>query len=224
MGFKKGKIYKVVGGKKQKLYKRTVKRYVQRRYLFDLLIGDKVYKEGTDFTFNPNTGLIEFKGGQYPNISSLPEGTKVKLRASVPEREKPEEKPHGWYGEKYYSLPLLPGTQFRCGYSKGGKKNPGGMTIRVNGQPSGEMFVDAFGNLAGHWKDGFNWRAWAPPGPIGNQGPQGSSYNDKWTPGDTGYTVRVWSHYNGDAAAYPKYPAFTKEWSLDVVGVIIKQV
>ena len=205
--------------RKQKLYKRTVKRYVSRRYLFDLLIGDTVYKEGTDFEFNANTGLIEFSGGQYPSITSLPAGTKVKLRASVPERKEAERCKAG--PEKYYTLPLLPGTKFLCEYDKGGKKNPGGMSIHVEGTPSGEMFVDGFGNLAGHWRG--SWSVWTPPSGIGNHG-QGVSYNDKWTPGDTGYTVKVSNHMNGGSSALPKYPAFTKEWSVDVVGVIIKQV
>lgn len=187
--------------------------------LFELVVGEKVYKEGVDFTFNPNTGFIEFTGSsQLPDISALQVGEKARLRASVPART--DATAH--LGTSYYALPILPGTRFYCWYLKGGKKDPGGMILTVNGTPSNETFLYSFGNLAGHWTGA--WAAWTPPSGLGNYVWNGCNCSNKWTPGDTGYSVQVQSYYGGGQQATPHYPAFDKEWMLDVVGVVIKQV
>lgn len=189
--------------------------------LFTLTIGSKTYTEGKDFTFNPNTGLITFTGKQLPELSALPVGSKLKIKASVRERAKKQE--WCYEGERIYNLPLLKGTTFYCTYWKGGKKEPGGMILTVKGLPSNQQFVKAEGNQAGHWRGTVAYIT--PPRGLGNHdGWNKCVYKDEWVKGDLQFHVKVERHMGGGQSAYPIYPAFTKEWSLNVIGVVIKQL
>lgn len=193
----------------------------RRNQLFELVIGDKVYKEGEDFTFNPNTGLVEFMGGQYPSLSSLPPGTKLKFRASVPQRDLEDRTNTSEKLTKTYDLPLLPDTKFYYLYLKGQKKVSAGMELLVEGSPSGEEFYYGTGRQNGHkrkWVEGM-----APPGGPGPDNVEWKGTN-KWTRGDTGFTMTEIPFNGATPQAWPVFPAFEKEWDLSVVGVVIKQV
>ena len=186
-------------------------------------VGGKTYSVGASIDglpvcdFDRATGVLRFPEGEGVNLQEVQPGTKITIKAKIPERDDN----YTYAGDPvHYDLPLLKGTKFLCGYDKGGKKNPGGMTLHVDGYPSGEMFVHGFGNLAGHWR-GY-WTCWTPPGGMGNYG-QGVSYKDEHCPGDTGYTVQVWNHMNGGSCARPRYPAFEKEWTFTVKGIVFSQ-
>lgn len=158
-------------------------------------------------------GVLDF-GNDGPYRGAVKVGDMVGFEVDMPERDDN----YTYAGDPvHYDLPLLKGTKFKCGYDKGGKKNPGGMTLHVDGYPSGEMFVHGFGNLAGHWR-GY-WTCWTPPGGMGNYG-QGVRYKDEHCPGDTGYTVQVWNHMNGGSCARPRYPAFKRTIKLKVVDIV----
>lgn len=209
-------------GHKRTVYKRTktVSTEAQQPSLFTLIIGEQEYKEGKDFYINPHTGYIEFFGNaQMPEISALQEGETVKLRASLPARSDRT----ATVGTTYYSLPFIAGTYFVCFYVKGGKRSPVGMIFNAAGSPSGNVYAHAEGNQQGHWT-GNVWYT-TPPQGLGNGGWNAAWGSYRWIAGDTGYTITVTQHYEWAAQqATPYYPAFTKEWSLDVVGAVIKQV
>lgn len=203
------------------LYKRTkkVSTEAQQPSLFTLIIGEKEYKEGTDFTINPHTGYIEFFGKeQKPEISALQEGEKVKLRASLPARS---DRVAG-LGTTYYSLPFIAGTNFVCYYEKWGKKTATGMIFDAKGSPSGNLYAHAAGNQEGHWRGSVTYTT--PPQGLGNYRWNDAWGSYKWIEGDTGYTITIgYEKEHSGQRATPHYPAFTKEWELDVVGAVIKQ-
>lgn len=192
--------------------------------LFTLTIGNKTYKEGTDFTFDPNTGLITFTGSQMPETASLPRGTKIKLSASVPERERKDEEFKAQKNKdtsKTFGLPLLPGTKFHYSYYKGEKKKSAGTRLTVVGVPSNTEFYYGKGQKNGHSRTSVNGIV-----PPNGTGPDERTWrsDDRWVEGDLNFTITIGPFNNSTPTAYPIYPAFTKEWSLKVIGVIIKQI
>lgn len=208
------KIYKVYGQKP--IYSSP--------NIFTLIIGAKTYKEGTDFTFDPNTGLITFTGSQMPEIASLAMGTKIKLSASVPERDREDEKFYAQTNKetsKTFGLPLLPGTKFYYWYHKGQKKVSAGTRLTVVGVPSNTEFYYGKGQKNGHSRTAVYGTV-----PPGGTGPDERTWrsDDRWVEGDLNFKITIGPFNNSTPNAHPIYPAFTKEWSLKVIGVIIKQI
>ncbi len=201
-----------------------------QRTLFDLVIDGKTYHEGTDFLFNHNTGFIGFLvKDQLPEISSLQAGAKVKLKASIPEREMEEETLENLQkngsASRIYNLPLIKDTAFHLAWQKPGKKDTAHENFTIAGVPSGQVYMKGHGQKNGHAHP-HNCSVTIKP-------VQGSRVvdghvdvaNNAWPTGDYQYKIDLESSYNAQLArCYPIYPAFTKEWSLNVVGVVIKQV
>ncbi len=158
-------------------------------------------------------GTLDF-GDYGPYRGTVNVGDEVPVEVLMPEREDEI----CYEGDKTYDIPLIRGTRFYCKYHKGGDRVPTGMYLTVKGLPSGSVFVDAFGNLAGHWTGNFD--CWTPPGGLGNHGTNRCTYNDKWTPGDTQYTATVKRHLSGNQRATPHYPAFKRTIKLKVVDIV----
>lgn len=192
--------------------------------LFTITIGNKTYKEGTDFTFNQNTGLISFTGKQLPELSALPVGSKIKLSATVPQRKREKEifqAKQNTATSKTFSLPLLPDTKFYFYYYKGQKKVSAGTRLTVVGVPSNTEFYYGKGQRNGHGRGDVT--GIVPPGGTGWDQTEYRSGN-KWTKGDLQFKITISPFNNSSPKSYPIYPAFTKEWSLTVLGVVIKQL
>ena len=208
--------------------KRTVS-YSNPVSVFELVIGDNVYKEGGDFTINPNTGLITFTGEQMPEISALPAGAKVKLRASVPERWLSDETFHNdvWNGSNShtYNLPILANTAFYMHWKKPAKKDTAWTIFTVTGLPSGQVYVSGHGQQNGHGRNQPCDAVIRPVQGMRIRDGNVSSVNNSWCKGDLQYRVDLKNDYGAcETFFYPIYPAFTKEWDVEVLGVIIKQV
>ncbi len=188
-----------------------------------LTVGGKTYSVGMGMDglpkcdFDAATGILRFADGEGPELQKVTPGTIVQIVATIPARDATR----AYVGTKSYDLPLLQGTRFYCFYNKGGEKEPGGMILVVRGVPSGEQFVYAGGNLAGHWRG--VWGVWTPPNGLGNYVGSFCYYNDAWTLGDTGYTVQVQWSFGGAQQATPQYPAFTRTWNVPVRGILFSQ-
>lgn len=208
---------------------RAVKREQSAKCNVKLTVAGKTYSVGMALTgyarcdFNATTGILRFAGGQEPALQKLTPGTLVTIVATIPKREdtttalgsKDDKK------TRSYDLPLLKGTKFRCEYDKGGKKEPGGMILTVKGTPSGQQFVYAYGNQAGHWRGHVKYTT--PPSGLGNYVWNACEYKDEWKAGDTGYTVEIEKHMGSNHEATPIYPAFTRTWNLPVRGILFSQ-
>ncbi len=194
--------------------------------LFSMIIGGKTYTEGKDFTMNAETGFIQFlKAAQLPAITALSKGAKIKLKATVPERRDAVFHRDGdGEARKTYNLPLLQDTKFELWWYKGQKKGCAGLKFEVTGKSSGQIYVKGWGQRNGHGR-GVKTRdiVYAKKDPVSSGTTE--KWNNSWKKGDTQYEIYVdWYQGSYNDNFQPIYPKFTKEWDVEVLGVVVKQV
>lgn len=180
------------------------------------------WKKDLVSSFNKRFGLMATWDGRNtlnfgedgPYRGTVQVGDEVEVKVVVPGKAART----AWAGWTYYALPLLPGTRFYSWYSKGAKKEPAGMILDVYGSPSGDRFLRAAGNQAGHWRGEVYY--WSPPQGLGNAGWNECWGSYAWRAGDAGFNVCVQQYLGGWQNSTPHYPGFSRVIKLKVVDIV----